>query len=103
MVLIGVLLLMNAITPQKSVREISRVLKSDFQITEFGVEVLEHKSGEVSEADAEAQESAGGDTFNKVTLTEDEWLKVAYLVKENGDEALYNKLIDFYRQIKATE
>lgn len=101
--LIDVLLLMNVITPQKSVREISRILKSEFQLTEFGVEVVEHKSGEVSEADAEvAQEGAGG-ASTKVELTEEEWLKVAYLVKENGDEALYNKLIDFYRHIKVTE
>lgn len=101
--LIDVLLLMNAITPQKSVREISRILKSEFQLTEFGVEVVEHKSGEVSEADAEAVQEGASGASTKVELTEEEWLKVAYLVKENGDEALYNKLIDYYRHIKVTE
>lgn len=101
--LIDAMLLMNAITPQKSVREISKILKSDFQLTEFGVEVFERKSGEVTETESEAADKETDSNFTKVTLTEDEWIRVAYLVKENGDEVLYNKLVDFYRQIKDTE
>lgn len=53
--LIDVLRLMNAITPQKSVREIAKLLKSELEVTEFGVRAMD--KGEVKET-SEADETA---------------------------------------------
>lgn len=106
--LIDVLRLMNAITPQKSVREIAKLLKSELEVTEFGVrivdksEVQEASDGDVEEGNA-TSESVKEDVEahdTQINFTSDEWEKIWTAVHIAGYDELADKIGNYLRTTK---
>lgn len=102
--LVDVLRLMNAITPQKSVRELAKLLKSNFEVTEFGVRIVD--KAEVQEtSDEEAASNATSDDVKEsaeapdaqINFTQSEWESIWTAVHNAGYDELANKISKFIR------
>lgn len=106
--LVDVLRLMNAITPQKSVRELAKLLKSNFEVTEFGVRIVDKgevkETSEVNETASDTPAEAVKDSVEvpdvQITFTGEE-LEIMYdVVHAAGYEGIAEKIRNILKMQK---
>ena len=103
--LVDVLRLMNAITPQKSVREIAKLLKSAFEVSTFGVRIMDKSEveevfgGDKTESNAteEAVKDESEAPATQINFTQSEWESIWTAVHNAGYDELADKISKFIR------